>query len=158
MTPTIRRFRGSDAASLYDLFFQAVRVGASKHYTDEQRRAWAPDGVDGQEWAAHFADDFTLIAEIDGTVAGFFTVNNAGLVDMAFVHPDWIGRGIAWHLHDGILVWATAQNLRQLTTKASHMAKVFFERQGWQAGPEETVIRNGVRIGRWPMTLTLTNS
>lgn len=155
MTPLIRRFRDGDAVSLYNVFFQAVRVGANQHYTDEQRCAWAPDGVADRKWTAHLADNFTLVAEIDGTVVGFFTVTKPGLVDLAYVHPDWIGLGVARHLHNRILSWARAQKLPELTSKASHMAKPFFQRQGWQAGPEETIIRNGVKIGRWPMTLAL---
>jgi len=47
----IRRFRVSDEPALLRVQFTAIRGIASRDYTPEQPKAWAPEDLDSERWA-----------------------------------------------------------------------------------------------------------
>jgi len=82
----------------------------------------------------------------DGVLIGFMTLTESGYLDLAFVEPRMIGRGIAHQIYGALEVFAASRNLMQLTTDASLVAAPFFTRQGWEVLKYQTVERNGVTL------------
>ena len=62
------------------------------------------------------------------------TLKADGCIDLAYVAPDAIGQGVAKALYDAILAEAVAVGIPRLHAEASHLARAFFERQGWSRG------------------------
>lgn len=143
-----------DAGALADIFYRAVHDGAAPRYAPAQRAAWAPERGSAQAWAERVAGLETLVAEHD-SVVGFMAMTPGGHVDLAFVDPDWRGRGVADRLYAVLEGRARAAGLPRLTTHASLMARGFFERHDWQVTAPQTITRNGVDLPRFEMAKSL---
>ena len=143
----------SEAATLFAIFVEAVRDGAADHYTLAQRQAWAPDANTPALWPDKLAELHTLVAEVDGEIAGFIAATPQGYIDLAFVRPRWMGRGVAQALYDCVVERAHRFGLTRMTTHASHLARPFFARQGWQVDATEMIDRNGETLTRFAMSV-----
>jgi putative acetyltransferase len=127
-----------------------VRTGAAGHYSDAQRRAWAPHPPrqypdTATRWLAHVRD----------IPAGYITLTPTGYIDHLFVLPEFTRRGVAQSLYDTALHQAKSANLPDLTSHASHFAMPFFRKNGWHIIHPETVTRHGQQIPRFFMRLRL---
>lgn len=156
MTPTLRRYTPEDCAACWQLFYRAVQTGAAKFYDQAQRDVWCavpPDPTPQRN--ARLADATTWLAEDNGRLIGFMSLETDGHLDMAFVDPDYMGRGIAYVLHDRLMQSARDAGLTTLKTEASLLAEPFFTRQGWQVVAPDTVVKDGVSLPRYLMQVTL---
>jgi len=151
----IRPIQDADAAATARIFYDAVRIGAQDYYDEAQRRAWAPWIPESTEWLDRLKPQTTLVAEQDGRVVGFMTLTADGCIDLAYVAPDRIGHGVAKQLYDAILSVAVEHGLPRLRAEASHLARDFFERQGWSVVMEQTVSRSGVELTNFVMAKNL---
>ncbi|WP_147125499.1 GNAT family N-acetyltransferase [Shimia ponticola] len=151
----VRPFQPDDAAACAQVYFRAVRDGAVRYYSDAQRRAWAPETPDSTALGEKLLNAETFVAVRDGEVVGFMSMTRAGHIDLAFVLPDEMGRGTADALYAALLNRAVSLGIAELTVDASHLARSFFLRHGWIAGPAETIIRNEVSLSRTFMSLNL---
>ena len=75
----------------------------------------------------------TLLAVIDGAVAGFASLKGADEIDMLFVDPEFARQGVGRTLIDALTRLAQARGAKRLTVEASDVAKPLFERQGFTA-------------------------
>ncbi len=148
---SVRRYEARDAEQCFDVFYRAVHEGAKARYSPRQRQAWAPTDQPPEGWQARLGDVLTWVAEADGRVVGFMNLEPDGHLDMAFVAPDWMGRGVADALWTTLLTEAQRLGLTRLTTEASHLARPFFLRHGWRVEAPEEVERHGVRLQRFRM-------
>lgn len=155
MIVEIRRYQSHDATALYAVFVEAVHIGAAKHYTRAQRFAWVPEQPMPTGWPDKLATMETWVAEVDGEIAGFMAVTRTGYMDLAFMRPRWMGRAVAQAAYDRVLEWARDAGLSRLTTHASHLARSFFARNGWQVDTPEIIDRNGETIARFAMSYVL---
>ncbi|MEL6510707.1 MAG: GNAT family N-acetyltransferase [Pseudomonadota bacterium] len=151
----IRRYKPGDASACAVLFYRAVHEGASGAYTAEQRDAWAKQVPDTEYWHKRLSNDACFVAERDGVIAGFMTLEPDGHVGLAYVAPEEMGRGTAAALYAALLNEATVKRLKSLTTEASHLAKPFFEKFGWQVVTPQQVERHGVLIPNYKMRCDL---
>ena len=153
----LRPYRPVDADALAQIYFDAVRIGAAPKYSAAALAAWAPERPKAAVWAARLKGLITLVAS-DTAPIGFMSLCPTGLLDLAYVAPEWRGKGVADALHAAILVQAQARalNLPALTTEASLMAHPFFLRMGWQMVAAQTAVRNGVSLENFRMSLALT--
>lgn len=145
----------ADAAACHRVYFSAVRVGAASHYSEAQRHAWAPSEVAEPWMAQRLGDGITWLAQGNDGLAGFLTATPTGHLDLFFVVPEARRGPAAPLLYDTYLGWARTRRLTHLTTHASHLARRFLTRRGWQTRAEEQVRRNGVTLCRWQMELRL---
>ena len=83
------------------------------------------------------ADDEVLVAELDGEVVGFASVDPpARTVHTLFVDPRWRNHGIGSLLLREAL--ARLSGPAELTCAARNAAaRAFYERQGWVAAPDD---------------------
>lgn len=132
-----------------------MREGTRAHYTEAQRRAWAGEAPDPQGWRDRLWGVEGFAAEEEGRLVGFMTLAGTGYIDLAFVAPAALGRGVGWQLYRAVEARARELGASVLTTDASRMARPFFERQGWSTVAEQVVVIRGVVLTTYRMRKAL---
>ena len=95
---SLRPYLPADARRCAEIFRSSINELAGDDYDEEQREAWASRADDEQAFGARLTGTLTLLAMIDGAVAGFASLKGADHVDMLFVDPEhmsnvrWIAR------------------------------------------------------------------
>lgn len=152
----VRSFAPSDAKALGEVFHRAVHEGASVRYTPEECAAWSPAPPSSRMWQDRLAGAETVVAETPAGPVGFMSLDlSRGYLDLAFVLPEAMGRGVAAALYAVLEGRARAAGLMRLTTEASLLAEPFFARQGWQLVARQQVERHGVLLRNALMEKTL---
>jgi len=151
----IRNFDINDAAAAAELYFASIRQGTGRHYDRAQRQAWAPEVPNTAVWGERLAKNITLMADDAQGLAGFISLRPDGYLDLAFVRPDLMGKGVAKRLYLRIEQDALARGLTALSTDASELARSFFEGQNWQVVAKQHPVRSGIRLTNYRMTKTL---
>jgi len=152
----VRPYDDKDGPRLLEIFHDAVHRGAAGEYSEEQRRAWAPENMDLAAFTAALTTQQTWVAEIDGTVVGFSDLAPNGYVNMMFAHPDYQGQGIATTLLSQVEHAATTQGMQRLITEASVTARPFFEKRGFMLTAEQWVPLRGQTLTNFLMEKWLT--
>lgn len=155
MPITIRPFVPADAAPTLEVFQRAIWRTAAADYSSEQIAAWAPADADLGAWMERRSQLNTVVAVVDGLIAGFTDVDPSGYIDMMFVHPASGRRGVA----TALLLWARTEAERlgasTLHTHVSITARPFFEAQGFAVDRERHPILRGVVMTNYAMSRTL---
>ena len=142
----VRSYRDGDANALGEVFHRSVREGAVSRYDAAQVAAWSPDVPSGEAWAARLAGAETVVATEGGLPVGFMSLDVAGYLDLAFVVPEVMGRGVADALYAVLEGRARVAGQVCLTTEASLLAEPFFARHGWRVVARQEVERRGVTL------------
>ena len=153
MSVALRPYLPTDAKRCAEIFRLSIEELAADDYDEAQREAWASRADDEAAFGAKLAGALTLIAMIDGAVAGFASLKG-GEIDMLFVDPEFARQGAGRTLVEALSKLAQARGAKRLTTEASDVAKPLFERLGFAAQK-----RNLVRKGdEWLANTTMTKS
>ena len=154
----IRSLKKTDSHACHAVLLRAVHEGTSGFYTRQQQNAWAPKtSFDKAQWTTRLTKGYSVGGfDWRGRLQGFFTMGHDGHVDFAYVLPHRRRSGLAGQLYAHCEEHARLSGLALLTTDASHLAKSFFEKQGWQAIAAQTVIRDGIGIENFRMEKTIT--
>jgi putative acetyltransferase len=127
----IRRFQSGEAPALFEVYYSAIHLAASRDYTPEQIKAWAPADLDKDLWAAKMVDIKPFVAEINGEIVGYADVQPSGYIDHFFVsgyhQKEGIGRLLMSAIHDE----AASLGLTELTSDVSRTAQPFFQKFGF---------------------------
>ena len=137
--PNIRPYRPEDRADAATVFYRAVREGAAAHYPATELAAWATSPEPDWTQPDKLVDQWCFVAEDDGRMTGFFSMDDTGYLDMAFVIPEVMGNGTAALLYDRMMARAKAAGLTRFTVRAAHQSRRFLSRRGWQLDRMETV-------------------
>ena len=151
MSIQLRTLTPQDTVAAASIFFAAVHEGTADVYSQEQRRAWAGDQPAPQVWQHRFDTMDGVAATKGNAMVGFMTIDAKGYIDLAFVHPDYMGTGIGRVVYHAIEDRARALGVRQLTTYASEKAKPFFCRMGWSVEAPNTVTKGAVTLRNYKM-------
>ncbi|MEU4621912.1 GNAT family N-acetyltransferase [Actinoplanes sp. NPDC023801] len=151
----IRRYEATDAGDTWEVFRAAVHGTASRDYTPEQIRAWAPPTVDEARWQGRRSAAHTYVACLNGAVVGFSDFTDDGLLDMLFVDPDVGRRGVARALITHILREAAAAGHQRLHVHASLTARPAFERFGFTVDATRLAEIRGQQLRNFDMSITL---
>lgn len=136
--PHLRPFTVDDALATSEVFNQAIAQTAAAFYTPAQLKAWNPGVSDLDQWAARRAAVWTVVAEVDGQVAGFSDLTSEGVMDMLFVHPEHGSRGVASTLVGAVLDEARRRGLPRVRTRASRAARPVLEHLGFTVERDNT--------------------
>lgn len=123
---SLRPATETDLPSIVSLFTDSVHQLAARSYTPEQRAAWAPEAPDLSQWRYRLAKVETLIAESDGTMAGFISFTAGGHIEFLFTAPTFSRRGVASLLYEAAAERLLGKGVGKLTTEASLEARPFF--------------------------------
>lgn len=151
----IRLYRPDDRAACASVFYRAVREGSATFYDQAQRDAWAPSPLPDLSEPDKLLDQWCWVAERGPDVVGFMSLDHSGYLDMAFVLPGEMGKGTAAALYKALLSKARDEHLPRLTVIASHLARRFFARQGWQVDRPEDLAADGQLYEVFHMSLDI---
>jgi len=147
----VRKFVDDDVSATGQIFFDSVRLGAAEYYDERQRNAWAAKVPNDDEWRKRLQSQHSFVAQLDTRLAGFMTLDDHGHIDLAFVVPDLIGKGVARALYERVEAEALRRGIGRLETEASHMARRFFDRQGWSVVRQQSVAKGDVSLTNFIM-------
>ncbi|HEY1780169.1 MAG TPA: GNAT family N-acetyltransferase [Roseiarcus sp.] len=154
-TVSLRPYLPADAKRCAEIFRISIEELAAEDYNEEQREAWAARADDAQAFGAKLASELTLIAMIDGAIAGFASLKGAEEIDMLFVNPEFARQGVGRTLVDALTRLAQARGAKRLTTEASDVAKSLFERLGFAAQTRNLVRKGDQWLANTTMLKTL---
>jgi len=152
---SLRPYLPADAKRCAAIFRSSIEELAAEDYDDDQREAWASRADDEAAFGAHLEEALTLLAIVDGTIAGFASLKGGEEVDMLFVDPEFARQGVGRALIDALTRLAEARGAKRLTTDASDVAKPLFERQGFTAQKRNLVRKGDQWLANTTMTKTL---
>lgn len=147
----LRRYEEADVCSLWELFRETVHTVNANDYTLEQLAAWAPEQADMDGWNRRFLASDTVVMTECGIVIGFGNMDEAGYLDMLYVHKDRQGQGIGAEIVRELEKNALARGAERFSTYASLTARPFFRKMGYRDIRENEVTRGGVRLINWRM-------
>ena len=147
---TLRRAGPADHDVLGAVMYDAVHNGPSR-YSEAQRRAWMPEPRRGADWDERLAGQIIVLAEHDGEIAGFMSLEPPDYVDFAYIRPAWQGRGLFRRLYNAIEGIAREDGQTRLTVHASLMAQPAFSAVGFEIVTPETVEIRGETLDRFAM-------
>lgn len=150
---TLRDYQPQDLPSLAQLFILSVSEVASRDYNAAQIRAWAQ--VDEACWRERLARACVFVACDGEKRLGFISLERAGHIDLLFVHPQALRRGVAAALLARLEQAARQQRLTRLTTDASLTARPFFAANGFSIEQAQTVALRGETFINYRMVKTL---
>ncbi len=131
----IRRLRLADAQACRDVFVAAVKVGAAGRYTGDELADWVNDPAMPVGYGAWLNPHITFVAD-HSDIQGFMMLKASHYLNMAFVRPEVVGKGIADGLHVAMLAGAGALGLTRLHGLASRLAQSVFTRHSRRMAPE----------------------
>jgi putative acetyltransferase len=147
----LRPYVPADAKRCAAIFRASIEELAAEDYDADQREAWASRADDEAAFAARLAGALTLLAVIDGEIAGFANLKGAEEIDMLFVDPEFARQGAGGALIEALAKLAEARGAKRLTSEVSDAARPLFERHGFTAER-----RNLVRVGdQWLANTTM---
>ncbi len=144
-TVCIRRCRPDEEAALFEVYYSAIHLLASRDYSPEQIQAWAPRDLDQGLWATRIRGIHPFVAELGGELVGYADLQANGYIDHFFVSGHHGRRGIGTALMNHLLHEARAASLTELTSDVSRTAQPFYERFGFTVVEErQPELRGGV--------------
>lgn len=151
----IREFRAGDEEALRRIFVRAIRETASKDYSDEQVRTWAPDQWDREVWGKRLQGIAPFVAEEEGEAVAYADVQPEGYIDQFFVSPDVGRRGVGSALMRRIHEKAEELRLESLWSNVSITARPFFEKWGFEVVEQQSVHIGDVAFTNFRMRKSL---
>lgn len=142
----IRKYKSGDCERLSKLFYDTVHTVNAKDYTKRQLFAWANSTECLIAQSDRLSEQYTAVAEIDGEIVGFGSIDKSGCLDFLFVHKDYQGKGIA-----SALCNVLEKDVPLVKTYASVTAKPFFEKRGYVVVKSQEVERAGVKLINFEM-------
>ena len=142
----IRQYKNEDCDIVSKLFYETVHSVNAKDYTTEQLSVWANNADSLKVRRNYLIEQCTLIAEINGEIVGFGSIDKFGCLDLLFVHKDYQKKGIATALCNEL-----EKGFSVINTFASITAKPFFESRGYVVVNEQEVERLGVKLKNYKM-------
>jgi putative acetyltransferase len=142
----IRRYVEGEEAALFDVYYTAIHLVASRNYTAEQVQAWAPQDLDVTLWRDKIRSIKPFVAELDRKVVGYADVQSSGYIDHFFVSGLHPRKGIGSLLMRRILSEAEGRGIATLTSDVSRTAQPFFERFGFAIVEQRNPVLRGVVV------------
>lgn len=150
----LRPYLPSDAAVCADIFRDAIADLTDEDYDVAQQEAWASAADDLEAFGKRLADALTLVAVDEGEVVGFASLEKNTVVDMLYVAPDAVGRGVATTLMNALETIAAGRGTRMLEARVSDTALPFFMDRGYSPQQRNTVHR----AGQWLANTTMSKA
>ncbi len=151
----LRPYLPADADALADLFRASVEELASDDYSEAQRLAWSDAAADGEVFAKRLGESLTLVAMVEGEIAGFASLKGKDSLDMLYVLPEAARMGVATALAEALERLAGARGAPEVKADASETAAPFFEGRGYIAMSRNTILMGGEWLANTTMVKKL---
>ena len=137
--PALRPYLPKDVPFLLRMTRGSITQLAQDEYSPGQIEAWVESFSDEAAFAARLAAGLTLVATIDGFPAGYAMLKGKDEIDLLYVAPGLVRRGVASALVEALEKLAAARGATQLSAKASDVARPFFSAHGYEPQSRNTV-------------------
>jgi putative acetyltransferase len=127
----IRSADENDLPAITELFRTTIQSINSKDYTPEQIEVWSAGADNTEKWAESIKNQYFIVAEIEGVIAGFGSITPGRYLDFMYVHKDYQRLGVARALLNEIERKASEQKNAEIYSHVSKTAKGFFEKMGY---------------------------
>ena len=151
---TLRPMLPTDGPALAELFRLSIEVLTEEDYNEEQREAWMSVADDEAAFAAKLAKALTIVAENNGEIAGFASLDK-GAIEMLYVHPAMARDGVGTMLADALEKLGAARGLEAISVEASDTAHDFFKGRGYVPQRRQSIVREDVVLSNTYMIKTL---
>ncbi|RFB80182.1 GNAT family N-acetyltransferase [Methylovirgula sp. 4M-Z18] len=140
---TLRPMLPADGPALAELFRLSIEVLTEEDYDEDQREAWMASADDEAAFGAKLANALTIVAENDGEIAGFASLDQ-GAITMLYVHPQAARQGVGTVLADALERLGAARGLEAISVDASDTAHDFFKNRGYVPQRRQSLVREDV--------------
>jgi putative acetyltransferase len=147
----LRPYLPADAPLLAEIFRASITELTGDDYSPAQQAAWLTTADDEDAFATRLAGELTLVATLDSAPVGFAAIKGTDVIDLLYVHPAVVGRGVGAMLCDALEKLAAARGTTKLKADASDTALGFFQHRGFVPQRRNSVPRNG----EWLATTTV---
>jgi putative acetyltransferase len=148
----------ADTQVLAELFRASVEELALEDYSEAQVEVWAALADDEAGFANKLAGALTIVAMQNGEIVGFASLKGADVIDMLYVHPDAVRKGVAAQLCDALEKLAAARKTTTLRVDASDSALAFFLARKYEPQQRNMVFLGDEVLGNTTMTRKLAAS
>jgi putative acetyltransferase len=128
---SIRRYEPGEESALFNVYYSAIHLVASRDYEPEQIQAWAPKDIDNTYWEKRIRSINPFVAELNGELVGYADLQANGYIDHFFVSGHHGRCGVGRSLMKHILDEAKVAGLPELTSDVSRTAQPFYESFGF---------------------------
>ena len=151
MNINVREANYSDLEEMQELFLGAIKNIPNSDYSEKQTEAWASTVKNKERWKSMLANQHVLIAEINLKIVGFGSLDR-DYIDFMYVHKDFLRKGIASKIFEGLQRKSIELGCNQLTSNVSKTARPFFETKGFRIIKENKNLINEVEIINYHMS------
>lgn len=142
----IRKYSQGEEPALFEVYYSAIHLVASRDYTSAQIQAWAPKDLDPMVWEARMRDISPFVADLHGIIVGYADLQPNGYIDHFFVSGRHQRQGIGSALMRHLLAQANSEGVTELTSVVSRTAQPFYERFGFTIVEQRSAVVRGVVI------------
>jgi len=150
---SVRPFRPGDEPHLAEIFHSAIHQVASRHYSEAQVNAWAPQVPAAERFSARAADGRTIIVATDDSdrPLAYGDLEPDGHIDHLFCRPEVAGTGLAAAVYSELEAQAVQRGIGRLYVEASEPAQRFFLKHGFMVIERNDFELSGVPIHNFRM-------
>ena len=98
----LRPYLPADARRCAEIFRSSIEELAAEDYDEDSARPGRRAPTTKQAFGARLAEALTLLAMIDGAIAGFASLKGADEIDMLYVDPEFARQGVGRALVDAL--------------------------------------------------------
>lgn len=142
----LRDYKPSDFVRVSELFLETVNSVNIADYTKEQCDVWTKKSNSLENRRSALTEQRTIVAELDGSIVGFGSIDKSGCLDLLFVDEGFQRKGVATALCDEL-----ENGFQAVTTYSSITAKPFFEKRGYTVMKAQEVDCLGVSLTNFQM-------
>ena len=148
---SLREALPSDLPEILQLFENAIQTTCSKDYTQQQIEVWVAGVQNTTRWEKAITQQYFLVAQANNKIVGFASLENGNYLDFLYVHPNYLGQGIAKQLYTALEKKALSLGSQLIYSNVSITAKPFFEKQGFEAIASQRNLIRGVELLNYRM-------
>ena len=151
----LRPYLPSDAPALVDIFVSSIEELTGDDYSEAQREAWMSAADNEEAFVKRVTQHLTLLATVDSEPAAFASLKDNEHVDFLYVHPNYVGQGLATALYEALEKLARNRGAKRMTVDASDTAQEFFEHRGFVMKQRNSIHRSGEWLANTSMEKSL---
>ena len=134
----------NDLNDITNLFRITIEKTASKDYSPQEIASWAEGDKYTDNWLKRIDTHYYLLVKIQGKLVGMASLDDAGYLDVIYVHPEYQGLGIASDLLSKMEAKAKEDGHEMISSDVSITAKPFFLYKCYQIVKPQLVLCRGV--------------
>ncbi|MCF0072806.1 GNAT family N-acetyltransferase [Dyadobacter sp. CY261] len=123
---------------MQNLYIETIDYTCASDYDRDQRNAWKRGTENQERWTAAIQTQYFIVAEVDGNLAGFGSLENGSYIDFMYTSKNYLRQGVAQIIYGQLEARAIELGSMSLTSDVSKTARPFFEKQGFRVVSENT--------------------